>query len=401
MLKVNNDDGKNLVLVYVCDNSGCSHVRIRYFAEYMNGLNNGLSFVILPCITFDPQLLAHAKCIWFQKPVSDMHLEVVSRYKSLQTKYGYKLVFELDDLFFNCGLDDKYIDGVPDYNPSTLHRNEEAEKHTEELIHKIVPMFDSIVCSTDYLRMVMQKKFNIGTAVTIKNNVPRFLWNFPIRGDISNDLDKPTVLYSGSPTHYINPVPKREPSPQEPNGFPGIEGKKGDWDNAWCDWVIKNVKEDKINFVVMGALPFFFEEIKDKIKFIPWHNSHSYPRFVMQEYADFQIAPLVCNHFNMSKSALRFYESCAVGTVLLGTVFEGNNFSPYEEINNECKVKHTATVEDIDKVFWPLCKKDKFNEIRRWQYNYINQSGLWLESDENINKYLTAMDNMNNNFDIV
>ena len=73
--------------------------------------------------------------------------------------------------------------------------------------------------------------------------------------------------------------------------------------------------------------------------------------------------PLVNNVFNKCKSSLRHTESCVAGTVFLGTVFEADKWSPYEEINPKCKVLDTATVEDIDRIFFNLCKKDEYNEV--------------------------------------
>ena len=89
-------DGKNIAIIYVGDNSGCSHVRLRYNALYFSGLDLGVTPIVMPVYTFDPALLAHAKSIVFQRPVSKTHIELVQRYKSLQTKFGYKLVFEID-----------------------------------------------------------------------------------------------------------------------------------------------------------------------------------------------------------------------------------------------------------------------------------------------------------------
>ena len=36
-----NSDGKNIALIFCKDNSGCSHVRLRYNSEYINGHNMG------------------------------------------------------------------------------------------------------------------------------------------------------------------------------------------------------------------------------------------------------------------------------------------------------------------------------------------------------------------------
>lgn len=277
------NDGKSLVIIIVSDTSGCSHIRLRHNAMWYCGHEHlGFTPIITPLPTFDPQYLARAKAIVIQRPVSPGHIEIVKRYKALQPKFGYKLVSEFDDQVWE--IDGQ---GIPEYNTASLHFD---IKGTTNVAEQTFPLFDEMVVSTEYLKVKLLERFpNIKKVTVIKNVVPRYLWSYPRKQNITEDLVKPTVLYSGSPCHYRNPVPARPASPEEPNGFPGITALKGDMDNAWCDWVIKNVKEDKIRFIVMGALPWFWEEIRDKIKFIPWADSQTYPRLVMQEHADFQI----------------------------------------------------------------------------------------------------------------
>jgi len=394
MLNANtqNIDGKSLVLIYVGDASGCSHIRLRHNALWYCGHEHfGFTPVIMPIPTFDPQYLARAKAIIIQRPVSPAHVELVRRYKALQPKFGYKLVSEFDDQVWE--IDGQ---GIPDYNTASLHFD---IKGTTDVAEKTFPLFDEMVVSTEFLKVKLLERFpSVKKVSVIPNVVPRFLWSYPRKQDRTEDLVKPTVLYSGSPCHYRNPIPARKPSPQEPQGFPGVTPLKGDMDNAWCDWVIKNVKEEKINFICMGALPWFWESIKDKIRFVPWVDSQSYPRHVMSLNADFQIAPLVENNFNKCKSALRHTESCAAGTVLLGSVFSKDKWSPYEEINPKCKIIDTATVEDIDQIFWSLCKKENYNEVLNWQYNFINEKGFWMESNEHLQKWLCMIDSGNNSF---
>ncbi len=385
MLNATTNDGKNLALILYGDTSGCSHYRLRWNALYYAG-HEHLGFVplLMPFPIFDGNYLARAKAIIMQRPVSQQHIEIVKRYKALQPKFGYKLVFEVDDQVFK-------IDGqcVPPYNTASLHFDGED---TTNACREVLPLFDEIVVSTDYLKQKMEEIFDVHNVTVIRNVVPRFLWSYPRKQEITEDIKKPTVVYSGSPCHYRNPVPKRDPSPQEPNGFPGISPLKGDMDNAWCDWVIKNVREDKINFVVMGALPWFWECIKDKIRFIPWVDCNSFPRQVMETGADFSFAPLVNNTFNKCKSSLRFTESCAAGQVFLGTVFTADKDSPYEEIHELGKVPDNATVEQIDEKFWNLCKKENYNKVLNWQYDFINNAGYWLESDKHANQWLSMID---------
>lgn len=388
-----NVDGKNIAIIYCRDTSGCSHVRLRYNAEYINGHEIGVIPTLLPYYTFEPQYLAHAKSIVFQRPMNKIDIDLLKRYKELQPKFGYKLVGEFDDLVFLTGDADEANDSVPPYNPS----HEGVHKNITEIMNtaaQTLPLLDLIVVSTDYLKKVIERKFNVSNVMVVKNVVPRYLWNFERKKNITEDLVKPRVIYSGSPTHYKQPIPKLKPGqhPNFPKGHPGQPGDRGDWNTALCDWVIKNVKEDKIDFYVMGSLPFFWEEIKDKIQYIPWADSHTFPRKFMEVHADFSIASIVNNPFNRAKSSLRFTEACACGCVFIGNTFTENDDSPYREINPECKFTDKSSVSEIDDMFWKLCKKDKYNEIMNWQYNYINSSGCWLESTQHINQMMLVFD---------
>lgn len=398
MLNANtvNENGKDIALVYTKDRSGCSHYRLRFNAEYMNGYEHGVTPIVLPKITYDPNLLIAAKSIVFQRPENKHDYDIIMRYKELQPKYGYKLCADYDDLTFITGDADETNDAVPPYNPAhdSIHKNmPEIMKYMK----KCVDILDVISVTTTYLKRMFERVFGAGNVVIIKNVVPRYLWNFPRKKPLTQDLIKPRVVYSGSPTHYRQPIPKMAPgqNPNFPNGHPGQPGDRGDWNTGLCDWVIKNVKEDKIDFYVMGSLPFFWQEIQHKIQFIPWADSHTFPRKFMEINADFSIASIVDNPFNRAKSSLRFTEACACGCVFMGNIFAKNDESPYREIHNDCKIKDTSTVDEIDKVFWPLTKKDKYNEVLEWQYEYANNNSLWLESEQHLNEMLMFFDSKN------
>lgn len=386
-----NSDGKNIALIFCKDNSGCSHVRLRYNSEYINGHNMGVYPIVLPFPTFDPGYLARTKALIFQRPISPMDIQIITRYKELQPRFNYKIVAEFDDLVFLTG--EGKDDAVPSYNPG--HDGFMSNiGQIMDVMKTILPMVDQVICSTPYLKKMVEKVFGHNNVKVVKNVVPRYLWNFERKKPIEEDLKKPVVIYSGSPTHFRTPIPTLKPgqNPNFPNGHPGQPGDKGDWNTALCDWVIKNVKEDKIDFVVVGSLPFFFEPIKNKITYVPWSDSHTFPRKFMELHADFSIASIVDNPFNRCKSSLRFTEACACGCVFIGDVFKANDDSPYREIYPECKFFDTSSVDEIDTMFWKLCKKDKYNEVLNWQYDFINNSECWLESDGHINEMLCIFD---------
>lgn len=392
MLKINNDDQKNLVLFYLADNSGCSHVRCRFFADYINANDFGLKAVILPVYTLDPVILSKTKAIIWQKPCTYNHLQIVQKYKGFQNKFGFKLVYEVDDLFFKSPFRDQ---ALPEYNMSFVRRKQaNVDEEVEDALHQILPLFDTIMCSTDYLKKVISHKYSLDNVVTVKNTVPRFLWSCDKRKPIEEDIKKPTLLYSGASGHYMNPIP-----PDPSKNRPGMPGNMGDWNQPLREWIIKNVKEDKIDLKLMGDFPWFFQEIGPKIQFIPWTNSYNYPRRCWSTKADFQIAPLVDNEFNRSKSALRFYESSIAGMGFFGSVFPDNKESPYEEIFPDCKIKTTDTIEEIDEKFWKMCKKDNYNELIKWQYDNIEKGGIILETSDAVNRLLAVIDRNQQNME--
>ena len=93
-------NNKDLVLIFVNDMSGCSHYRLRWNSLYCGGQDFGFTPVILPFPMFDASYLMRAKAIVFQRPVHDDNIEIVERYKALQPKFGYKMVWECDDQVF-------------------------------------------------------------------------------------------------------------------------------------------------------------------------------------------------------------------------------------------------------------------------------------------------------------
>ena len=183
-------DGKNLVLLYPGDSSGCSHYRIRFNTTWYAGHEHyGFTPVILPFPTYDPQYLARAKAIIIQRPVSPVHIEIMKRYKALQPKFGYKLVSEFDDQVWE--IDGQ---GIPEYNTASLHFD---IKGTTNVAEQTFPMFDEMIVSTEYLKVKLLERFpNVKKVTVIKNVVPRYLWSYPRKENIKEDLVKPTVLYS-------------------------------------------------------------------------------------------------------------------------------------------------------------------------------------------------------------
>lgn len=231
-------------------------------------------------------------------------------------------------------------------------------------------MMDAICVTTPFLKDYIAKRGSIDPERIhiVHNTLPDFLWKFNNKKPhITEKIKKPRVLWSSSPTHW------------------GDHTKLcGDMDNAWKDWVIKNVKEDKIDYIQMGGLPWFFEEIKDKITVYNWVNSLKYPDVIREVNADFGIAPLVPNYFNYSKSSIKYQEYCVAGIVGVGSVFTNGEPSPYDIALTTAP--DDVTVEMLDDLFFnKLSEPDTYNKLLDEQYQQVEDNSWITESPGYIN----------------
>ena len=110
-------------------------------------------------------------------------------------------------------------------------------------LQKILPLFDQIVASTDYLAKAFREDFNLPNVTVIKNVVPSFLWGTDIKAPLTSDLVKPHIGYTGAPQHYRNPIPLGV-LPEYPLG---VTAMTGDWTNEWVNFIKAYEKNNKDN----------------------------------------------------------------------------------------------------------------------------------------------------------
>lgn len=364
---------KSIILSYMSDVTGCGHIRNIFPMSYINGLfgKTGQRMVIMsPMFITQPDILIRARSIFFQRQMTPEHLRIIKEYKRLQSHYKYKMVWDMDDFIwgYNENQSGDNEDGVPTYNFGSKNISKEIKDTSVEIMN----MMDVCTFSTKFLAEYAKNVLKVkADCVVVPNSVPQFFFGNTRKPQIKEKLVKPNVIYTGSPTHYSN------------------EHKLlGDFNNAWKDWVLKSVKEDKINFTCMGGLPWFFEEIKDKIKVIDWVDSWSYANVLKNQNAHFGIAPLVPNNFNYSKSDIKYVEYSSLGIVGIGTTFTNGKPSPYD--NNILKLPDNCTVQDIDDLFEKYSQPDEYNQVRNQQYDQLINDGRYLESP----KYIQTMMNI-------
>lgn len=365
---------KNIVMNFYSDASGCGHIRSLFPMNYLNALfAKGGQLLTIPTMEFmfQEHVLIKSRTLYFQRHMAPQHRKIISDYKANQDRFKYKMVWDMDDMIWGKnelqgGSKDT---GIPTYNFGSRSIGNEIKQSSVDIMN----MMDLISVSTPFLKEYLEKTIKIETPVSVmQNSVPMFLWGNESKPYIKEQIKKPRVIYTGSPTHYSN-----------------SDKLLGDWDNAWLDWVKKSVKAGEIEFIVMGGLPYFFEDIKDKIEIIEWVNSYNYHLAVKGAKADFGIMPLIENDFNRAKSNLKFLEYAAAGIVGIGTTFTDGSLSPYYDM--PIKVTCDTTVDEIDSVFKEVSQPDLYNNILKKQYDYLKEKDHWLESPNYINRFLKVI----------
>lgn len=355
---------KSFLLSYVSDATGCGHIRNVFPMTYLNavyGKDGQCLPIVSPVFIWQEDILIRTKAILFQRQMSPGHYQAVLQYKAFQEKYKYKMVWDIDDFIWghNELQGGTKEDGVPSYNFGWHGITEEVKEYSV----KIMEQMDLITVSSPFLKQYIETVLNIKVPVkVVHNSVPKYFWGNKRKAERKAPIAKPRILYSGSPTHYSN-----------------NDKLLGDFDNAFREFILINVKNNKIEFIVMGDIPYFFEEIRDKIQFIPWLNSYQYHLGVKSAKADFSIGPLVPNHFNYSKSYIKYQEACAEGIAFIGSTFENGKPSPYDVC--VANVKESATVKDLENLFFGLASDpSKFNQVIKKQYDWLERTGGYLES---------------------
>lgn len=365
---------KNVLLSYVSDATGCGHIRNVFPVTYLNALfgkSQDLVPIISPMFLWQEDILIRTKSILFQRQMSPEHYNLIKRYKDMQPQYGYKMVYDIDDFIWGKnelqGGDKE--DGVPTYNFGWQGITDPVKHFSLE----IIKLMDHITVSSEYLKYWLSEKEGITVPITVvPNSIPMYFWGNKKKKAKKNPIVKPKVIYTGSPTHYNNQTKML-----------------GDFDNAFKDFVINNVRSGKIDFTCMGDLPWFFTEIKDLITVIPWLNSYQYHMGVKSANADFAIGPLVRNNFNYSKSYIKYQECCAEGIPFIGSVFTNGKPSPYDI--SILKANDVCTVNDIEKIIFGLASNPvAYSDVVTKQYAWLENSGGYLESPKYVQ---TLLDN--------
>ena len=112
---------------YLADLSGCGHWRILWPEQVINATSVGISHSITSMVT-DPRFYQNVKVVKLQRQASNTQVQFVKFLKNIQQEYGFKLMYEVDDVVFR--------EDIPDYNKFKFaFDNDEIRNNCIEIIN--------------------------------------------------------------------------------------------------------------------------------------------------------------------------------------------------------------------------------------------------------------------------
>ena len=338
------------VLIHPSDMAQSDWVRcILPFMQFM-GAN---AFQIAPSITHITctykSVLKQTRAVIIQRPTASGRMETALAYAALKKECGFKLITDFDDLIWDLSpIIQSYAKGINNYDNIIMTR-----------LDRVLPIFDTVVCATQYLADRMKNDFGIN-AIVMPNGVSRSL--FGLNDRTTPFIGKPKVMYAGNLGHYT-------------------DGDIGDFEGPWVPWLRKVIESGTIDFYCFGEPPFL-KDLKKQYTSIPYTSIMEFPSTAANIHPDFYIAPLADNNFNRAKSDLKLKEAAALGAVFIGSDFDK---SPYSYAPTEQLIKNTDSPDVLDEKFRTLCNPDSFMKAIHWQKQSMEEQH-WLYEDPEFQK---------------
>tara|TARA_R110000796_G_scaffold20781_4_gene61631 strand:- start:4873 stop:6090 length:1218 start_codon:yes stop_codon:yes gene_type:complete len=346
---------------YLADLSGCGHWRVLWPEQVINATSRGISHSITSMVT-DPRFYQNVKVVKLQRQASSVQKNFVKFLKKIQPDYGFKLMYEVDDVIFR--------EEIPDYNKFKFaFDSEEVRNNCIDIIN----MVDEVTVTCDFMRRLYLDKTSQKNITVIPNFVPDFWMGHLFDGkEVVKQFDinkkKPRILYTGSGAHY------------------DVENKTGGEDDfsGVRDFVRKTV--DKYQWVFVGAFPPQLADLvkQNKIEFYPWQNLLNYPRLISNLNVQLMVAPLQVNNFNKAKSDIKFIEACTLGIPCLCQDMETYSNAPPS-------LKFSTSEEFGDKIDTILTWKNRSKYYKNIQALHQIGADRMLEKESNIGAIMESL----------
>jgi glycosyltransferase involved in cell wall biosynthesis len=271
-------------------NDGCMVYRRGFVSNHIRMSGHG-DVVDLTKMVTEKGFYQNVKCISLQRQAAPHQKQFVEYLKSIQLEFGFKLIYEVDDVVFR--------EEIPDHNASKHgFDSDEIRQNCVDMIN----MVDEVTVTCQYMKDLYIEKTGQQKVTVVPNFMPHWWsghqFNYrKICDNFEKFKKKPRVVYAGSGAHF------------------DVKGKAGGQDDFThvLKFIIDN--RHKYQFVFIGAYPPpLHPYIQSKeIEFHQWVNLLDYPNFLASLNAQVFIAPLMDIPFNRSKSDIKFMEAAQLG----------------------------------------------------------------------------------------
>jgi len=338
---------------FYADYSGCGFWRMIWPEHLLNAYQRMVVHgSTVMCM--DENWYKGVKAVRIQRQATPNQLKFAQFIKGLSQKFGFRMIYEIDDIVFH--------EDIPDYNKFKSAFVDPTIRKTSQ---EIMSLCDEVTVTCDFMKEYYKDKTGHNNVTVIPNYIPKFWMGHyydekVVSRRFEKNKKKPRILYPGSGAHFD--VANRN---KQQDDFAHV-----------VDAVIKTKK--KYQWVFLGAYPLQLRPYvqSGEIEFVPWMPLYDYPKSFYDLKPNVLVAPLHDNTFNRAKSDLKYIEACAYGIPAICQDLDTYQNAPYRFTTGD------EMVDLIDAV-----TKDKTTYMKAARKGRLVAEGRWLENPDNIGKY--------------
>lgn len=347
-------------LNYYADYHGCGWWRM-IMPEIALNINQKAIINGLTSMCGDPNFyFQNLKAVKLQRQATPMQLKFVEFLKAHSHHFGFKVIYEVDDIIFK--------DDIPLFN-----RCRDAFDNPDilESSKAMMSMADEITVTCQFMKDYYINKTG-NKNITVIPNYPLKMWfdGFYNRDQLERKYDKyknkPRIGYFGSGTHF------------------DVVNRTNQQDDF--SHVIQNIIKSRKDFtwVFIGSYPLSVKPFIDngEMEYIGWSQLLQYPKSFVDANVNAVYAPLMDCTFNKAKSNIKFLEAACIG---IPGIFQ--DLITYKD----ALLKFTSGNDLIDQLKYLTSSKDVYMKFSTKSRQYAET--MWLDdhTDEHVEAYFTKI----------
>ncbi len=275
---------------YYADYGGCGWWRM-IAPELLLNITQGAIINGLTTMVLDPRFYQGINAVRLQRQATPIQLDFMRFLKEGSKKFGFKIIYEVDDIIFK--------DDIPDFNRCKVaFEDENIFRSSLEMMQ----MCDEMSVASEFMKQYYMEKTGMKTISHIPN-YPAKMWfdghysEEKTMKSFDKNKNRPRILYAGSGTH-VDVMNKTN--------------QKDDFAHV-VDAIIKT--RHRFKWVFVGCFPLHCKPFIDRgeMEFIPWFQLKDLHKAYSTTDVQAVYAPLIDCNFNRAKSNIKFLEAACCG----------------------------------------------------------------------------------------